>query len=214
MFPSYLPRRGAHHGGISVRRWSRTLRETNLPYDAARTTAAKAGPARSGKAGIGCCAFAAFTLSAVAGAQSPVYKLAGPCSFEELSVLKQLPTEGLEKIVIEGPYEESSQGASFTYHYDLLELRAIDALIYGETGRSENRYRLFSSANYVVDHVDILYAESIYQQSTLVESKATVTYYVCDERLIENTASGSRPTPMQFEVSQHFLKELLERAPR
>jgi len=147
----------------------------------------------------------------------PVTQAAGgdrqpACSVDHLSALENMDFSRLKAVTREGPYPETTQGATISHLYAFDALKAMDATFYGETGKMDVKYYFLSRNSYLIDIVDYDYTNFIYEPDWEVKSETHYRYFFCDGALIES--SGDPRNEIYDQRFDGMLEELLTAVPK
>ena len=103
---------------------------------------------------------------------------------------------------------KSSEGANVEYYYSGSELKAVKAIYYGETSKTEIEYFFKTQSNYVSILSDYYYSAPIYMADSKVVSSSISKFIVCNDELMRGI--GDNIIVSRFERASKALDGILE----
>lgn len=134
------------------------------------------------------------------------------CSVEQLSALETMDLKNMNTLTREGPYPQTTEGATIKHFYRSDTLKAMDATFYGEIGKLNTNYYFLSPKSYLISIADYEYTNFIYEPDWKVKSETHYRYFFCDGVLIES--SGDPNNAAYFQRFDGLLAELLAAVPK
>ena len=107
---------------------------------------------------------------------------------------------------------KSTEGGNVEYYYSTGLLKAIEAVYYGETGKTEYRYYFATPTRYLAKFARYYYSVPIFRPHPQIMTRLKSEFVVCHGE--PPRGHGDDPVPKYFELTSRVLRELLAVAPR